>query len=271
MSKRLICALSLILAIGTVTGCGNSTRQTPEPATLRISGSSSMAPALNALSVAYTERNPQAIVQVLGGGSSIGLQELQTGEVEIAALSWQSDDQPISDSFQYVTIARDAIAIIVHPKNNVSGLTTLQLRAIYRGEILDWTTLGGPAAEPLVISREDGSGTRAGFEAMVMGGDRVTLNALVMPSSQAMIDYVATHPRAIGYVSMASLTEDVRTVAIEETTPNQHNTRSGAYHLTRELHLVTPKPMPVQTREFLDFVLGQAGQSILETYHVALR
>jgi len=42
-------------------------------------------------------------------------------------------------------IARDGLTIITHPRNPAQGLTLLQLRALYRGEVLDWAALGGPA------------------------------------------------------------------------------------------------------------------------------
>jgi phosphate transport system substrate-binding protein len=147
----------------------------------------------------------------------------------------------------------------------------LQLRAVYRGEILDWGAFGGLPEEPLIISREDGSGTRAAFEALVMVGDRVTLNALVMPTSEAVVDYVAGHRAAIGYVSMAALTDTVRALPVEDMLPSPENVRSGAYHLSRLLYFYAPEPMPPASQAFVDFVLSPAGQTIVGRYHVPLR
>ena len=68
------------------------------------------------------------------------------------------------DGLRAVPVARDAVAVIVHPGNPVHGLTLVQIKAIYQGEMLTWEGVGGTALEPQIISREDGSGTRAAFE-----------------------------------------------------------------------------------------------------------
>ena len=85
--------------------------------------------------------------------------------------------------YRLIPVARDGIAVIVHPRNPITNVTALQLRALFGGEVLDWAALGGIEGEPAIVSREDGSGTRGAFEARVMGDQRVTLNALVMPTT----------------------------------------------------------------------------------------
>ena len=272
MFTRPVRTLFCALVIGLITACGNPARQTPAPVTLRISGATSMHACLEDLANAYRERAPHVRFEVLDGGSTIGLSELANGDdVEIAAVSWLAVNHPTPATLAAIPVGRDALAIIVHPRNLAPGLTTLQLRAIYRGEILGWDAVGGPAIEPLIISREDGSGTRAAFETLVMGGDRITLNALVMPSSQAVVFYVASHPEAIGYVSMAALSEQVRPLPIEGRMPAEEDVRDGAYHLTRVLYLVTSSPASDEAQVFLDFVLSPSGQAIVNRHHVALR
>ena len=147
----------------------------------------------------------------------------------------------------------------------------MQLRALYRGETLDWGAVGGAGGEPIIVSREDGSGTRAAFEALVMGDARVTLNALVMPTGQAVVDYVASHRGAVGYVSTAVLTDTVRAVPVEDIAPAASTVRSGAYPLGRMLYLYAPQPAPPATSAFLDFVLSPAGQAIVGRRLVQVR
>jgi phosphate transport system substrate-binding protein len=92
-------------------------------------------------------------VDVRGGGSGAGLAELQRGGVDLAAISWLPPDQAAPEGLRAVPVGRDAIAMIVHPQNPISSLTILELRALYRGEVLDWTALGGPAEAPVLVSR----------------------------------------------------------------------------------------------------------------------
>lgn len=241
----------------------------PAPVTLRVTGSSSMAPLLRDLAAAYSHSRPHVRIEVHGGDMVTGLEELRAGQADLAAVSWQPAEPPAG--LHSVPIGRDAIAVIVHPRNAMPGLTLLQLRALYRGEVLDWRDLGGPEGEPIIISREDGSGTRAAFEAIVMGSDRVTLNALVMPGHAAVADYVASHRLAIGYVSMAALDARVRALPIEDARPTAEDVRSGAYHLSRSLYLYTLSPPTPAAQEFLAFVLSPAGQTIVGRHHISLR
>ena len=261
----------LLLALLVLMGCAGPLASGSEPATLRIAGSTSMRPVLEELAGAYQATHPNVQFQIRGGGSVLGLQDLRAGKADIAAVSWKAEGEPVPTSVQAASIARDGLAVLVHPSNRVPGLTLLQLRALYRGETLDWATLGGPSGEPVVISREDGSGDRKAFESLVMGSDRVTLNALVMPTAQAVVDYVARHPAAVGYVSMAQLRDDARALPIEGVAPTPQQVQAGAYHLSRLIYFyVNISPSPA-VRDFLDFVLSPAGQAVVGRHHVPLR
>ena len=270
MSRRILSTVSLLLAALLLTGCAART-SAPAPVTLRIAGSTSMTPLLTDLAQAYQARHPNVLIELAAGGSAIGLNELQAGRNDLAAVSWQAADAKPAAGYQASPVGRDAIAVIVHPRNTTPGLTLLQLRAVYRGDTLAWNALGGPAGEPIVVSREDGSGTRAAFEAQVLGDDHPTLNALVMPSSRAVVDYVAAHRTAIGYVSLAWVDDRVRVVPVEDVTPDSDALRSGAYHLARTLYLFAPRPAPPVTQSFIDFVLSPAGQAIVARRYGTIR
>ena len=229
-----------------------------------------MAPVLRELADAYRSKHPNVQVEVLGNGSQAGLQELKASKIDLAAVSWKAEGEEIPAGLRAVPFARDGIAIVVHPSNRVTGLTLAQARSLYRGEIQDWKALGGPAVETSVISREDGSGTRDAFEAAVMGGERVTFNALVMPNTQAVVEHVWRHTEAVGYVSMSALTDTVRAVPVEGLLPTPANVRDGAYHLTRHLYLFAPTNPAPEVSRFLDFIHSAEGQAIIGRRHVSL-
>ncbi|MCU0506835.1 MAG: phosphate ABC transporter substrate-binding protein [Anaerolineae bacterium] len=243
--------------------CAAGPTATPPPTRLRIAGSTTMAPALGELAATLQAQNPNLLVEVQGGGTQIGWDELRAGRVDVAALSYWDETQVVPDEFQLVPIARDGVAVVVHPRNPISNVTALQLRALFGGEVLDWRALGGIEGEPQIVSREDGSGTRAAFEARVMGGQRVTLNALVMPTTQAVIDYVASHPLSVGYVSASAADSRVRIVPVEGLPPSTEDIRSGAYYLARTLYLGARAPLTPQVRALVDFVASPAGQEVV--------
>ena len=254
-----------VLLLGTLllAACGNPAVTPAAPSTLRIAGSTSLKPTLNELAAAYQAGHPQTVVEVLGGGTAIGIEELRDKEIDLAAVSWKADDEEAPDDLNVIPIARDGLAIIVNPQNTITNVTSLQLRALYRGETLDWGAVGGSGGEPVVISREDGSGSRTAFEALAMDGERVTLNALVMPTSQAVVDYVASHRNAVGYVSTGVMTDTVRAVPVEDIPPTTATIRAGEYRLGRVLYLYAPQPATPEVQAFLDFVLSPAGQAIV--------
>lgn len=268
-----IAVLSLLagLLAALLPGCAGQPTAEPPPISLRVAGSTSLEPVLEALAEAYQAQHPNVLVDVRGGGSMVGLEALRQGQADLAAVSWQPVADRRTDGMQAVPIARDGIALVVHPRNTIPGLTLLQTRALFRGETPDWAALGGAGAETSIVSREDGSGTRMAFEALAMGDERVTLNALVMPTSQAVVDYVASHRGAVGYVTTGALTDSVRAVPVEDVAPAAAAVRAGAYSLGRVLYLYAPDPAPPAAAAFLDFVLGPAGQAIVAQHLTPIR
>jgi phosphate transport system substrate-binding protein len=232
------------------TACGATV--TPPPAVLiKVAGSTSMRPLLVKLTTAYSAQHPHVTFDIQGGGSQGGQTAIETGQADIGLVSRPLD--PISDTLRLTPIARDAVAVIVHPQNRRAGLSLAELRDIFSGRLLNWQELDGPAQPIQVVSREDGSGTRAVFETGVMEDSAVTPTAIVLPSSQAVVDFVAQHPGAIGYVSLAFVTDQVYAVPIDGQTPDALNT----YFLTRTLSLLTVRQPQPEVNRFIEFVLTQ--------------
>jgi phosphate transport system substrate-binding protein len=260
----LFCLLALLVA------CGEPVA-TPEPIYLRATGAMEMAPLVTELAAAFGEQQPTIDLEVTGLGSEYGLEALRSGETDIALLSWLPADlasasgQGADMRLRATAIARDGIAVVVHPGNSMDGLGLLQLQALFAGQIYEWRAMGGPMARGTVqpVSREKGSGARAAFETLVMDEQRVTPLAVVAPSPQTMVEYVASHPQAIGYVSMGLVSPEVKVLKVEGELPTPESVGRGSYALTRELWLVTTDPPPEGAQPFIDFVLSPSGQQIV--------
>lgn len=258
-------------AVILLAACSAATTATPTPERLRIAGSTSMAPMLHEMATAFQATKPNVLVETRASGSTVGWDELRADRVEMAALSWWDEGRTVPEGYRLIPVGRDAVAAIVNPQNPISNTTTLQLRALFGGEILEWSTLGDLEGEPAIVSREDGSGTRAAFESLIMGGHRVTLNAIVMPTSEAMVDYVATHRLAVGYVTANAADDRVKIWPVEGLLPSAEAARAGSYHLTRVLYLAMREPPTAAGQAFLDFIEGPTGQLIIGKYHKPLR
>lgn len=229
-------------------GCHHTAAATPSPpAFIRLAGSTSLP--LDGLLAAYTARHPHVNFEVRGGGSDLGQALVERGAVDIGVVSWLPDT--LTDTVEAVILEPDAIAIIVHPANNTPGLSVARLRDVFSGRLLNWRAVDGPVQSIQVVSREDGSGTRQAFEALVMDDMAVTLSAVVLPHGQAVIDYVAEHRGAIGYVSQRQITgERVRVLPLEGLLPTVEDVN---YLLIRDFLLLVPRDARSEVRAFVDF------------------
>jgi len=256
--------LSLILI-----GC-SATVEPPAPVRLHLAGSSSMQVLLEQLSDAYTARYNWVTIDIDPRGSQLGLEALREGTVDMALISRELG--PAEDRGLVGTvIAFDAIAIVANDQNPVGELTVEQLRGIFSGRILTWSEVGGEESDIQVVSRENGSGTRASFEQLVMGQEEVTTMAVVVPSDDAVGRFVREDPSSIGYASAAGLPLGTKALSIGGVDPSLQAEAEGDYPLIRPFVLVTREDGDDAVRSFLDFVLGPAGQAIVGQRYVRVR
>jgi phosphate transport system substrate-binding protein len=167
-----------------------------------------------------------------------------------------------------IPIAVDGIVIIVNRANRVQGLTVEQARDVFAGRVKNWHELGGRSRPITVISREDGSGTRASFEEKVMTGaakqpEPVAADALVQDSNGAVREIVADDPDAVGYISFGLVDERVHPLALDSVAPSEESIRLGTYPVTRKFLFLTRHEPTGRTKEFIDYVLSPEGQGVL--------
>ena len=234
---------------------------TREPATLRLVAADSCGLLAEELVTAYEEAHPWVTVQVEVFNSSVAERTLRAGEVDVALLSWlpdAADEEPLwSQQF-----ARSGIAVIAHPSTPFVETGLAHLQEIFRGHVQEW---GGMVLA--VVSREDGSGIRVAFERGALGNYRVTPSGVVMPSSEAVIEYVASTPGSIGYVSTLwideSFADSVRVLPVEGALPTLDALSDGSYPLSHSLYLAATAEPAGEAREFAQWVLGPEGQTIV--------
>jgi phosphate transport system substrate-binding protein len=236
-----------------------------------------MQPLLRELAAAYSERHTQVSFDFSAVGSTAGIEELRRGRADLAMVSRQLhpdeefDPQTRERLLAYTVIARDGIAVLVNANDPVRELTLYQVRNIFDGQVTTWDQVGGLAEEIVVISREDGSGTRDVFEEVAMYGRRMTPTALIMPGSEAVRDYVTAHEGAVGYLSMGYLRPDIATVAIDGAPATREAVEDGSYLITRPLLLVSRAEPESQIAAFMQFARSPAGQAIVRRTYGSAR
>ncbi len=255
-ARRVYIALLLAtaLALGGCSGRGPRV-------TVTIAGSTSVQPFAEILAEEFMTGRPDIAINVQGGGSSAGYRAVASGAAQIGMLSRVLS--PGEGDVIPVTIATDAISVIVHASNPVEALPSKHLEAVFTGLTRNWSTLGGPDRPIHVISREDGSGTRGSFDDAVLGKSLVMPYAVVQDSNGSVLETVASDPYAIGYVSLGLVDPRVKTVAIDGVVPNPDTAGSGQYRIVRPFLFVTSGEPEGAVKEFISFVISEQGQRIL--------
>jgi phosphate transport system substrate-binding protein len=213
----------------------------------------------------FNKLNPNQRVEVLGLGSTAGLQAAGNGTADIGTCSRELDEKEKPDFLEPIVIARDGLALIVHHTNNIDSLTRKQVHDLFAGEIGNWKQLGGPDCPVRLITREEGSGTREAFAKLIMGKDHISAKALTYESNGAVRELVNNDPCAIGYMSLGMVKDaNVKPLKIDGVEPSAGGVRDGTYKLSRPFLFVMKHEPNAATKAYIDFVMSPAGQKMLE-------
>ncbi len=250
--------LSAIMAIVTMTGCGKTSQKT-----VSTDGSTSMEKVIGYLSEAYMEKNSDVKVTYNPTGSGSGIQAVQEGRCNIGLASRNLKDEEKADLNETV-IAIDGIAVIVNPDNPVSDLTMDQIAKVYTGEIDNWSEIGGKDLPIVCIGREAASGTRDGFES-ITGTSEKCKYAQELTSTGDVVQTVSSNPNAIGYASLASVNDSVKTMSVEGIMPSDETILSGEYKIQRNFVFVTKKDEELtgSAKDFFDFCMSSEADEYI--------
>lgn len=234
-------------------------------ASVNISGSTSVSPFTEHLGEMYHEQHAGSHVNVQSLGSSAGIQAAIKGVADIGMSSRELKPEE-AEQLDELVIARDALAVIVHPDNPVRTLTQDQVRDIFAGRITRWNEVGGSNAPITLVAREAGSGTYAAFQELLLGKETVTDAALRQGSNGAIRQVVAEDPNAVGYISLGIVDASVRAVSIDGVEATHDAVLAGRYKFVRRFLFVWPKgrALDAEAQAFVDFVMSDAGQAELE-------
>ncbi len=235
-----------------------------------LQGSTTVFPIAQRCAEEFRRLHPEVNISVRGGGSGVGIAGLIDGTCDIADASRPMKEKEIEKARRQgftpkeFVIARDAIAVIVHRTNPLEGMTLEDLKKIYSGQITNWKALGGPDRRIVVVSRDSASGTFETFNKLVLREARLTPRALYQASNKAVLLTVAKSKGAIGYIGLGYLTGEVKALKVEGVYPSRETVLKGTYPLQRPLFMYTRGEPRGVVREFIQFVLSERGQKIVE-------
>jgi phosphate transport system substrate-binding protein len=249
-----------------------NTAPAAEKVTISMAGSTTVQPLAEKLAGEYMKANQNLMIDVKGGGSGVGVKSAVDGTAMIGMASRKlSDEEKTANPDLVATvIARDGIALIVNPDVTVEGLTLDQARDIFMGKITNWKDLGGEDQMIIVVSREEGSGTRTAFQEMVMKKDKdgnenlIADTAILLSSNGAILTTISSTPYSLGYLSMGYLDATVKDLKINDVAATEENAANGTYSVVRPLNFLTKGQPAGDAKAFIDWILSDAGQTIVK-------
>lgn len=253
-----------MLATTLVSGCSGSGAGRAHQ--LIVTGSTTLLPIAEQAAEEYQAANEGTTVLVSGLGSSAGIEAVTAGTSDIGTSSRDLKPEEEKNGLVDIPMAFDGIAVIVSPGNPVDGLTTEQLRAIYAGEITNWSEVGGEDREIDLVNRDEASGTREAFKKIVMGEEAVfDRSAVVLPGTGQVRDVVSRSPGAIGYISVGFVaprftSTRVKSLVIDGVVPSEETVASQAYPIARTLHFFTKGEATGLAKDYIDYVLSDDVQ-----------
>ena len=270
--KLMVGALLVTMVGATFVGCGsnssegeNNTASNKDSVTISISGSTSVGPLMEKIQEKYEEENNNITLEIQQNGSGAGIKDVISGISEIGMSSRELKDEE-KTSVQGTTVAYDGIALLVNPENTVKNISLEDVKKIYTGEITNWKDLGGDDSPIVVVSREEGSGTRDAFQEIVgYESEELTKDATISDGSGAVKTTVAGNKNAIGFASFEYIDNTVKALNVNDVEPTAENVKAGDYKISRPFILVTKEDSLTENgQKLIDFVLSTEGQQIVE-------
>ena len=248
-----------------------------KPYTIAIGGSTSVDPLMQMLVAEYGKTHNNVKFTISATGSGDGIKGVPAGTCEIGMSSRDLTPAEIGSGIDTLVCAIDGIAIIVNAGNPVSGLTQDQIRNIYTGAISRWEQLGtaasGKSGAIAVVSREPGSGTRTAIEELLNFQDKMVKSAIEFDGTGAIKAEVSRNADAIGYISLGSMDNSIKALTVDGVAATTANVIAGSFKIARPFILMTKKGTPLnpETKAFMDWIMGPAGQNIVKMSWISVK
>ncbi|MDJ0736294.1 MAG: DUF4912 domain-containing protein [Nostocaceae cyanobacterium] len=238
-------------------------------ATVRIDASSSMGTINNSLKESFETKFPGAKIEIVGdeieGGSEDSLQALLDGKVDLVAISRDLTLEEQAKGLKRVLLGREKIAIIVGAENPFKGgLTNQQFAQIFRGEITDWSEVGGSGGKIQFIDRPTSSEIRDAFRKYPVfknGEFQTGSTAIQVPedSVSRVVKQLGKDGIGYGLFHQVSKLKDVRVLEIDDALPDD-----AKYSFSQPLVYVYKENPTQAVEDFLGFATNEPGQEAIE-------
>jgi len=252
---------------------------------ITVKGSDTMVILAQKWAETYMKVHKDVTIMVTGGGSGTGIAALINGTTTLANSSRPIKPKEIKDAKANNIapvenkVAMDALAVIVNAQNPVNELSMNQLGAIYTGRISNWKEVGGPDHRIMRYSRESNSGTYLFFKEHVLLDKDYAPDCQNMPGTSAVAEAVSKDSWGIGYGGVAYFAKrkELKVLRIkkddtsegvsplkQDGTVDFEAVWKTEYPVARYLYCYSIGKPSGKVQEYLNWVLGKEGQTIVE-------
>jgi phosphate transport system substrate-binding protein len=287
MKKRtlkLIVGALLVTALGSgMVGCGSTSSNKSETGTkteqvsgsITASGSSALLPLMEQAIETYNKENPNAQISAQAGGSGTGLTQVLDGSVDIGNSDIFAEEKLDADKAKQLVdhkVVAEGFGVAISKSLGIDNLTSAQLKDIFSGKITNWKEVGGPDKPIFLIHRTAGSGTRATFEKVILGGDKSLENeslGVTQDSNGAVLSAMKQNDGAISYLGLAYMNtqeakDAIKIVKLDGVAAEKANIADGSYKFWSWGHMYTKGEATGLSKDFIDYVTNKVDKSVLD-------
>ncbi|MBF0594875.1 MAG: PstS family phosphate ABC transporter substrate-binding protein, partial [Candidatus Omnitrophica bacterium] len=245
---------------------------------IQVKGSDTIINLVQKEAEVYMQQNPAVKISVTGGGSGTGLAALVNKKCTIADASRAINAKEIESAVangvspSRIVIAIDGLSVVVNSQNGVSRLTMDQIGAIFRGEVKNWSEVGGGDMPINLYGRQSNSGTYGFFREMVLKGE-YSPKMNTMNGNSQIVEAVKADPSGIGYIGVGYAKSASGVTILDVATKqggdyksplDQAAVEGGQYPIARPLYQYVDGNPAGAVKAFLAFEVSEQGQKIVE-------
>ncbi len=229
-------------------------------------GSTALQPLCEAAAELFMEENPGVQITVQGGGSGTGITQIVQGAVQIGNSDVFAEEK-VENASDVEKITDNRVCIVgmgpvVNPDVQLDDISLADLARIFKGEVTNWNEVGGNDESIVVINRQAGSGTRAVFEAAVLGGEE-SATFQEQDSSGTVVQMVSQTPGAISYLAFSYFSDSIKALSVDGVAPEAANVEDNSWTIWAYEHMYTAKDADEATQAFIEFMMGDEVQGSL--------
>ncbi|XOQ28789.1 MAG: Phosphate-binding protein [Selenomonas sp.] len=268
--KKMILAMGTLLVSASMllAGCGGGGSQQAASSggekisgKISASGSTALLPLLKPAQEAFQDKYKDVTVNVAGGGSFTGMNQVAEGSVDIGDSDVNLPDEYKDKGLVDHKVVVEPFVFIVDKTNKVDNLTKDQVIGILTGKITNWNEVGGDDQKITLIHRAKSSGSRATISDVVLKGENFTDDAVIQDSNGAVRAAIASTPGAIGYVDAPYADDSVKVLKFDGVEYSAQNIIDGKYPIYGYGHMYTKGEPTGAVKAFIDYILSDEFQN----------